>query len=292
MKVHYALIPKTLIMAAIILMGSLSAQGQDPSTNQTFEQAVAGMQSIRWYDFRAGGTVSNLDQLAQWFDPYGIAGTTPTHSEWERYQTFNSDNFRFTGYSLDLTATIPWWGGVWEGGIASGQIWTKDVFQPGATGYNTYAILVRAKIPSAPGAWSQAWLYTKQPGMDDGSEIDNPEFMTSQWQSSYDWTGFDHGYGEGNTIYDVRTNPWVWHPCFDFSAGYHDYELVWTPDATFKYVDGQLVYAQNFWWTAPGPAQFGVGLAMGSDEIPGLVPYSYSDFPAALSVQYITVWAK
>jgi hypothetical protein len=264
---------------------------QDPQANQTFDEVVSGMPVIRWYDFRPGGNSSNLSAVAANFDPYGIAGLSVTHGEWERYQPFNTDNFRFTPNGLDLTATIPYWGGLWPGGINSGQIWSKETFKPGVTGYNTYALLVRMKISHAQGEWSQAWLYTKQPDQADGSEIDNPEFMNSQWQSQYDWTGYDHGPGAGGSIYDNRGNPWVWHPNIDFSADYHDYELVWTPDATYKYVDGQLIYAQKFTWTASGPAQFGVAMAMGADEIPGLVPTNYGDFPASLSVQYIQVSA-
>jgi hypothetical protein len=265
---------------------------QDPSTTKTFDQAVSAMSVIRSYDFRPGGNSSNLSALAANFDPYGIAGQIVTHQEWERYQPFNTDNFRFTSNGLDLTATIPSGGGLWPGGINSGQIWSKETFNPGVTGYNTYALRVRMKISHAQGEWSQAWLYTKQAGQADGSEIDNPEFMNSQYQSQYDWTGYDHGPGAGAAIYDIRTNPWVWSPGIDLSADYHDYELIWTPDATYKYVDGKLIYAQYFKWTASGAAQFGVALAMGSNEIPGLTPTNYGDFPAAVSIQYIQVSAS
>jgi beta-glucanase (GH16 family) len=293
LKNIYAGSAKTFLIAALGLIafaGSVSAQ--NPGTDQTFEQVVSGMQPFRWYDFRPGGNTSDLNALANSFDPYGIAGTTPTHQEWERYQPFNSDNFRFTPTGLDLTATLPWWGGVWEGGIASGQIWSKESFKPNVTGYGTYAFLARMKIPKVPGSWPQFWLYTKQQDQADGSEIDNPEFMVSQFQNSYNWTGYDHGPGAGNAIYDGRGNPWVWTPGIDFSADYHDYELVWTPNATYKYVDGKLIYAQQFQWTAYGPAQFGAALAVGSWELPGLIPFNWGDFPSALSIQYIGMWAR
>jgi hypothetical protein len=292
LKTLYAGSSKTFVIAGLALVGiagSLSAQ--DPATNQTFEQVVSGMPVIRWYDFRAGGNSSNLDALAQNFNPYGIAGTTPTHQEWERYQGFNSDNFRFNPDGLYLTATLPWWGGMWEGGIASGQIWTKEGFKPGVTGYNTYAIMVRMKIPRITGEWAQSWLYSRDWWGDDGSEIDNPEFMNSEWQNQYNWTGYDHG-NAYSIFFDARGNPWTWTPGTDFSSDYHDFELVWTPDATYKYVDGQLILAQQFWWTASSPAQLGTGLAVGSWEIPGLIPQNWGDFPASLAVQYIGMWAK
>lgn len=87
----------------------------------------------------------------------------------------------------------------------------------------------------------------------------------------------------------------MWKPGIDFSAGYHDYEMVWTPDATYKYVDGQLIYAQHFIWSASGAAQMGETLAVGSSDtadLPGLVPTSLSEFPVTLGIQYIAIWAK
>lgn len=293
LKTLHAGSSKTLLIAASALVTLASSMpAQDPATNQTFEQVVGGMQPIRWYDFRAGGNVTNLNALAQYFSPYGIAGTTPTHLEWERYQPFNTDNFRFNPDGLYLTATLPWWGGMWEGGIASGQIWTQEGFKPGATGYNTYAILVRMRIPHIAGEWSQNWLYSRDWWGNDGSEIDNPEFMNSQWQTQYDWTGYDHGPGAGNIFFDRRSNPYTWSPGFDFSSDFQDFELVWTPDATYKYVDGQLILGQQFWWTASSPAQLGTGLAAGSWEVPGLIPVNWGDFPASMAVQYIGIWGK
>jgi hypothetical protein len=80
----------------------------------------------------------------------------------------------------------------------------------------------------------------------------------------------------------------------DFSAAYHDYELIWTPAATYKYFDGQLILANNFQWTAKGPAQLGISLAVGSNlaSLPGLLPTALSEFPSALSIQSIQIWAQ
>jgi beta-glucanase (GH16 family) len=296
-KVNYQIARCTYIAVGFLLLISpVRAQSQyDPSTTQTFEQVVAGMQPMHWYNFGvgAGSTISNLSQLAAVFNPYGIASTSTIHQEWEVYQPFNAQNHVFTQQSLDLTATLPY-GVPFPGGINSGQIFTQETFQPGLYGKNVYAFMVRAKIPNGPGTWPGIWLYTKQPGLDDGSEIDDPEFFVMTNQNQFDWTGYNHGPGVGPTIYSIMTNQWVWQPGVDFSAGYHDYELVWTPDATFKYVDGQLILAQYFWWTAPGPAQFGIDLAVGSSasDLPGLIPTSASEFPATFSIQYISIWAK
>jgi hypothetical protein len=281
------------MLGSLCLMFS-PLQAQDPSTSQTFEQYVQSMHSIGWYNFGTGSgcTICNMQQLSSTFNSFGIAGTTVIDQEWQRYQPFNSQNFVFGSNSLNLTATIPQGGGLWNGGINSAQIWTKQTFQPDVTGYSVYAFMVRMKIPNGKGMFPASWFYSQQNG--DGSEIDNPEFEMMQWQNQYDWTGFDHGPGGGSVFYSLLTNPWVWHPGEDFSAAYHDYELIWTPDATFKYVDGQLIYAQHFKWTAYGTAQLGINLAVGSNNpnLPGLQPTSLSEFPSALSVQYISIWGK
>jgi beta-glucanase (GH16 family) len=269
---------------------------KSPPVPRTFAQAIHGMSRIRNYTFGTADdrTVGNLQTLARSFDPFGIAGRTVINQEWEVYQPFNSRNFVFTPTSLKLTATIRKGGGLFPGGINSGQIVTKETFKPGYTGHTVYAIEVRMKIPSGRGMWPAAWFYTKQPGQNDGSEIDNPEFWIDSQQNQFDWTGFQHGPGQGAELYSIKTNRWVWHPGLNFAADYHDYQTLWTPDAVYKYLDGTLVYAQSFQWTAPGPAQLIVNLAVGSSlhSLPGLQPNSRSEFPSALSVDHIAIWAK
>lgn len=269
---------------------------KDQPLPRTFSQATWGMKQIQNYTFGTadGRTVSSLSALAQSFDPFGIAGHTVVNGEWDHFQSFNKDNFVFTNSSLDLTATIPQGGGLFVGGINSAQICTKQTFKPGHTGYTSYAFEVRMKVPSGQGMWPAAWFYTKEPGKGDGSEIDNPEIYVMQHQNQFDWTGFQHGPGQGADLYSIKTNKYSWHSGLNLAADYHNYQTLWTPDAVYKFLDGTLIYAQSFKWTAPGPAQLLVTLAVGGDstKLPGLQPTSLSEFPSALSVDHITIWAK
>jgi hypothetical protein len=295
MKNTYSLL--AVSTAAFCLFSTAAyAQGPgDPSVNSTFDQALAGLNMQPQIGYKFGTNpdknVVNLTQLSWYFNPYGIAGTTVINNEWERYQAFNSTNFQLTANSLDLVATIPHGGGLFSGGINSGQIWTQRTYQPGKTGANYYAFNVRMRTPGGPGMWPAAWFYTKQPGVNDASEID-VEFFNAQWQNEFDWTGYNHGAGLGNDFYSIKTNQWVWHPGLNFSAGYHDYQTIWTPDAVYKYVDGTLVLATYFKWTSGGPAQFGVNLAVGFPAMPGMLPTSLSQFPARISIDSITIWQK
>ncbi len=271
---------------------SWAQSSYDPSTTETFTQATAAMSVVNSYTFgtNGGNSITNLQQLSASFNPYGLAGTTVINTEWERYQPFNSTNFVFQPTSLNLTATIPSNGGLFAGGIDSGQIWSQQTYQPGKTGQNVYAMSVRMKFPTGAGMWPGVWMDSQKNG--DLSEIDIVEFEIMKYQNQYDWTGFDHGPGVGSAFYSLLTNPWVWDPGTDFSAAFHNYQVVWTPDATFKYFDDQLIYAQYFTWTAPGPANLGVNLAVGSNlaSLPGLIPTSLSEFPSALQLESITVW--
>jgi beta-glucanase (GH16 family) len=115
-----------------------------------------------------------------------------------------------------------------------------------------------------------------------------------EWQNTFDWTGNVHGPGQGANIYSIKTNPWVWHPSLNSAADYHDYQMIWTEDAVYRYVDGTLVLADKFVWTSKGPAQMGVNLAVGSNmtSLPGLQPKSLNQFPTALSIDHITIWGK
>ncbi len=288
----------SLFIAASPLLGQAvsSAAFVNPGTSETFDQAIQNLPVLHTYTFgTAGGrNICNLSSLARIFNPYGIAGTIVINQEWEIYQPFNPTNFVFTPDTLNLTATIPTGGGLFPGGIHSGQIWTKDTFMPGQNGKVVYAFEARLRGPGGPGMWWSAWLYTKTPGTDDQSEIDNPEFFDMQWQNEFDWTSTLHGPGVGAMLYNIRSNPWTWHPGLNFSADFHDYQTIWTQDMVYAYVDGTLISAQSFRWTAKGPPQWGVNLAVGSNvsSLPGLQPISLTQFPATLQVEHLTIWAR
>ena len=94
----------------------LSSSSLDPPTTATFEQAIAGSSKIDNFYFGAApnsvSTITSLADLSRGFNPYGIAGTSEINQEWARYQPFNSKNFVFTNFSLNIEATLPATGGV------------------------------------------------------------------------------------------------------------------------------------------------------------------------------------
>jgi hypothetical protein len=236
-------------------------------------------------DYRFGtGSGRNVTNLATNFNPYGIAGTAVINNEWQRYQPFNSTNHRIATDHLELTAQ-PNLGGVYNGGISSGQITTKETFFP--RDGRTYVFSVRAKVPRGSGAWPAFWLYAKQ-APNTSSEIDVVEIFDTPTQNSFDWTGYDHGAGVGSDYHSIMTNQWVWHPGFDFAADYHTYTLVWRDGQVEKWVDNTWVKGTNFTWQGSDP-QLLINLAIGGSNNNNPTA---ATFPSVFSVDSVKVWVK
>lgn len=241
---------------------------------------------LRDYNFGtgAGNNVNNTTQLAVNFNPYAIAGTTVINNEWQRYQNFNTTNHAFTSNDLSLTAVANL-GGIFNGGISSGQIASKEAFYP--RNGRTYVFQVRAKVPNKVASWPAFWMYARQ-APNTASEIDIFEFFSSSTQNSFDWTGYDHGDGVGSNYYNIMTNQFVWRPGFDFAADYHTYTLVWKEGDIQKWVDGTWVKGTNFSWFGSDP-QVIINLAIGGSSNSN--PNS-STFPCQFLVDYFRVYYR
>lgn len=266
---------RTLTALVTILLFSAPAIAQDLSAYTLIEN----------YDFgtSAESTVRNLTDLAVDFKPYGVAGTTVINREWQRYQPFNAANHVFTDDDLVLTALANL-GGVYNGGISSGQITTKQTYYPEPG--QTLALQLRARIPKKDGAWPAFWMYSPGGPGSTTSEIDIFEFFHSNTQNTYDWTGYDHGSGVGSNYYSIMTNQWVWHPGFDFSAEYHTYTLIWTEGDIQKWVDNTQVKGTYFDWYGPDPQAL-INLAVGGsiNKNP-----TADTFPCEFAVDYFRVY--
>lgn len=247
--------------------------------------SLAGYTLYKDYSFGTSRNVNSLTSLSNSFNAYGIAGTTVINHEWQRYQPINSNNHVLTSNTLELTALANL-GGIYDGGISSGQITTKETFYP--SDGKTYIFQLRAKIPNGTGTWPAFWMYSPGGTGTTSSEIDIFEFFNSPTQNHYDWTGYDHGSGVGSNYYNIMTNQWVWHPGTDFSADFHLYTLIWKEGEIQKWVDGTMVKGTNFTWNGPAP-QVLINLAIGGDSNNNPVA---STFPAKFILDYFRVYVK
>jgi len=282
-----ALLP-LFIFGWALTLGSQSAKAAPAGeVNSQVSSPVdtTGYSLIRNYEFGTTRNVNSLAALDVNFNPYAIAGTIVINNEWQRYQPFRDRNHHFTTNTLELTAQIE--GGIYDGGISSGQIATEETFYP-ASG-QTLMFQLRAFIPRGAGTWPAFWLYAKSPP-NTASEIDIFEFFNTSTQNTYDWTGYDHGDGVGSNYYNIMTNQWVWHPGWDFADDWHVYTLIWKQGDIQKWVDGTQVKGTYFDWIFGSNPQVIINLAIGGTG--GTPSAGNTPFPSKFILDYFRVWSK
>lgn len=183
-----------------------------------------------------------------------------------------------------------------DGSYTSGRINTQNKHD-----YKYGKFEVRAKVPSGKGFLPAFWmmptnenLYGQWPKC---GEIDIMEVLGSETNKTYGTLHFGepHTQSQGNYIL----------PEGDFSSEYHIYACEWEPDEIRFYVDGQLFYSENDWFskregygelTYPAPYDqpfyLILNLAVGGDW-PGN-PDETTQFAdnAQLCVDYVRVYQK
>lgn len=192
--------------------------------------------------------------------------------------------------------------------VTSGQIWTKAGYQPGHNGASFIAMQLTATIPvtASRGAWPAWWLYSKtSDGFSfDASEIDMFEyfytatsgsnaFTSNIHGGSYNATKFQRSIGSGSSKWDSFG---FYRPGFDYASAQHTFELIWTPDKLYRFVDGQLIITTDYIWSSNDTAQMGLDLACGSFLTAFLgtnfYPQSTGQFPFAYKVSEIKIWQR
>jgi hypothetical protein len=95
------------------------------------------------------------------------------------------------------------------------------------------------------------------------------------------------GYTAPNLTYNSAT---------DYSGAYHHWQLYWTPDATYDYIDGTMVKASNYHWTSSRLAQVILNLAVGSLQngigTNDLFPLASANFPMGFNIKELTIRSK
>ena len=243
---------------------------------------------IHNYDFgtSATSTIKNLTDLENSFNPYGVAGTTVINEEWQRYKPFNTTNHHFTTNALELRADTTL-GGVFPGGISSGQIVSHETFHP--NNGNTYAFVLRAKIPEGDGLWPAYWMYCPGGGVCTNSEIDIFEFYDNADGDTYDWSGGDLGAGTGPLYYDITNEKGDWHPGFNFADDFHEYILIWKEGRLERIVDSTFVKGSFFDWLGGHPEVL-INLALGGPNYDPTV--NGTPWPAIFELDYFRVYEK
>lgn len=195
--------------------------------------------------------------------------------------------------------------------VTSGQIWTKETFQPGQTS-NGVAFELTCTVPQSAasqngatrGAWPAFWLYSKPVGGStfDASELDIFEFFNSLTAGSNAYTSNLHG-GAYDVIRYQRSvgsgsNKWDSSGFFrggvDYGAGQHKFQCIWMQNRVYRFVDEQALISNDYIWSSQSQAQLGLDLACGSylSAFMGIFfyPRATVQFPMSYSINEIKIW--
>jgi len=192
--------------------------------------------------------------------------------------------------------------------ITSGQMWTKAGYQPGKNGANFIAIEITCQIPgnTKQGAWPADWVYsrTSEGFPIDASELDNFEFNISGSANASAWSGNNHGglyeRQEYAKLVGVHSSYWDAFGFFrpsgapDYSATTHKYQILWTPDRSYRFVDGVLFTCYVMPWGSGCTGQLGTNLGCGSfiaTYLSSLLfPLTSAQFPYSFDIYEKKIW--
>lgn len=161
-------------------------------------------------------------------------------------------------------------------------------------------VQVRAKAPKGQGLWPAIWMMPtkeKYGGWPLSGEIDIMEVLGNETTKTYGTIHYGAPHGQKQGSYIVKEGP-------DFADDFHVYEVEWEPGKFSWYVDGNLFYTEDNWFSksragtefkypAPFDQDFFIqlNLAVGGDW-PGK-PAPDTDFDnARFEIDYVRVYQR
>jgi beta-glucanase (GH16 family) len=139
---------------------------------------------------------------------------------------------------------------------------------------------IRCRVPKGKGMWPAFWLLPEPLAWP--PEIDVLEILGHQPDKVY----MTHHFREEERNHKSHGGSWTGP---DFSAGFHEYAVEWTPERIFWLVDGIERFRSER--DIPSSRMYLlVNLAVGGDW-PG-APDEKTAFPSALEVDYVRVYEK
>jgi beta-glucanase (GH16 family) len=279
---RHARLSRRRFLANLALSASAVVSGDRfaTSANPTAAAVRAKYRLVRDWSF--GRTIKTQDDLQrEFFTRYRYENNTLDHfhDEWERYR--EDQNHVFTS-GLELVARVTT--GLRPDGIESGMLRSRYHQE---FGY----FESRFKVPRIRGIWVSFWL---NPATGPGTpEIDIVEIVNNGKDTTR--RSFHALHGDiGDTLYSVLDRHDGYDPGFDFADSFHQFSVEWTPHTVRHFVDDRLVANRSFPWVRPngsaaGPAELIINLAVGGTW-PG-PPQSAANFPAALAIDYIRIYA-
>jgi beta-glucanase (GH16 family) len=271
------------LLSAVALSSALVVNTKRAPANSYPTAAAVRAKYSLVRDWSFGRTINTREELHREFFTrfvYNQGRLDHFNDEWQRYR--DEHNHRFTDPGLDLVARVT--DGLRPGGIKSGMLRSRYTQE---FGY----FESRLKVPPLRGAWLSFWLIAATGRVP--PEIDIVEIVNNGRDTTRRSFHFLHGRID-DIHYSVLDQYGGYDPGLDFAADFHEFSIEWKPDVVRHFVDDRLVVERSFPWvhpdgSLPGPAALIINLAIGGSW-PG-PPQSPGDFPAALSIDYIRIYA-
>lgn len=283
----------------------------NPTSGQTFQQALAGYSVYQNYVFGTGATgssptipITNATTLGASFNPRDSYGLTNRDGEWQGFAgAFTDTNaFVFTANSLKL---LCWQSGgsFAAGNFTCGQIVMKQRLTPGRTpsGQHFVAGDILMKTGNVGGLQPAFWCYQAftDPVGDELDFFEQPVSTNGVWSTStwVDGTGITPG-GDVSTLF--RKSGWdgFKNPLgFDASAAFHHYQFIWTaPNGPgqqgqlWTYVDGTPFAGFTYTYKAATDCEVMIYETLGNQNWGQPMNPSSPWSPAGIEVQSVTYY--
>lgn len=218
-----------------------------------------------WWD--DGGCTNSGNQELEWYLPDNVSVEGGVlRLEAQRGRVRGSDG-----------ASYPYTSGM----VTTGRSEDDQAQQP-RFGFQYGRVEVRMRMPEGKGLWPALWLlpltHESRPEIDVMEVLgDTPATLRAHFRYLDD---------DGERV----TLGHTWRGA-DSSAGWHRYELRWTPEELVWLVDGREQWRFSKEEFVPDePMYLLINLAVGG-EWPG-DPAPSTDFPAALEVDYVRIWQR
>ena len=207
-------------------------------------------------------------------------------------EAYKPDNVYLENGKLVLEAKVEEYKGK---AYTSGKVVTK-----GKQAWTYGRFEIRAKMPESQGIWPAIWMLPEDDnifgGWPQGGEIDILELLGHEPNKIYGTIHYGNPHASGQGEYTLENGK--------FSDGYHLYAFEWDPNEMRWYIDGQLYYTENNWYSRDVseadsltyPAPFNrdfhliMNLAVGGDW-PGN-PDETTVLPSKMYVDYVRVYER
>ncbi len=228
-------------------------------------------------------STNGLPDPAKWDEDTSVNKTGWYNHELQYYSRQRPENAQVQDGTLRIIArkeslsSMPDWGG---------QAYTSSRMLTRGKADWTYGYFeIRAKLPCGKGTWPAIWMLGSKGQWPADGELDIMEQVGSNPSRVFSTVHRTAGFGGNGSGSDFQVP--------DACTAFHNYQMLWTPDAIQFGMDGTLNHTYTNpktgydAWPFDNPQYMILNIAIGGD-LGG--PVDDSIFPVTMEVDYVRVW--